>query len=44
MLYGLSGRKYTRRFEPLDSRIETSGTSKSAVSRRFIAGTRKALA
>ncbi|OIQ59592.1 transposase, mutator family [Moorella thermoacetica] len=44
MLYGLSTRKYTHGLEPIDSNIETTGVSKSSVSRRFINGTRKALA
>lgn len=44
ILYGLSTRRYTHGLEPIDSRIETVGISKSAISRRFVAGTRQALA
>lgn len=43
ILYGLSTRRYTHGLEPIDSRIETAGVSKSAISRRFIAGTQQAL-
>lgn len=43
MLLGISTRKYERSLEPLPKSIETSGTSKSSVSRRFIQGTQKKL-
>jgi transposase-like protein len=36
MLVGVSTRKYRRSLEPLDASVKTRGTSKSAVSRRFI--------
>lgn len=44
MLYGLSTRKYGHGLEPIDSRIQTTGISKSSVGRRFIEATRRALA
>jgi len=45
MLAGISTRKYTRANEPMGSQIAESATgeSKSAVSRRFVQGTQKAL-
>jgi transposase-like protein len=39
MLVGVSTRKYARSLEPLVPSLEESGTSKSAVSRRFVART-----
>jgi transposase-like protein len=39
MLVGVSTRKYARSLEPLVAPVEESGTSKSAVSRRFVAKT-----
>jgi putative transposase len=39
MIVGVSTRKYDRSLEPVDPRLETRGTSKSAVSRRFVAMT-----
>ena len=43
MVLGVSTRKYGRSLEPLPLGMETHGTSKSAVSRRFIQGTQKKL-
>ena len=41
MVIGVSTRKYARSLEPLDTPSKERGTSKSAVSRRFVAlGTR----
>ena len=42
MVIGVSTRKYARSLEPVD--VKTRGTSKSAVSRRFVALTEKQLA
>ena len=39
MIVGVSTRKYDRSLEPVDRRLRTRGTSKSAVSRRFVAAT-----
>src|SRR5438445_11056912 len=39
MLVGVATRQYARSLEPLPARIATRGTSKSAVSRRFVAKT-----
>lgn len=39
MIVGVSTRKYDRSLEPVDRRLRTRGTSKSAVSRRFVAMT-----
>jgi transposase-like protein len=39
MLVGVSTRKYARSLEPVDPSLATRGTSKSAVSRRFVART-----
>lgn len=39
MLVGVSTRKYERSLEPVDPSLKTRGTSKSAVSRRFVAKT-----
>jgi transposase-like protein len=39
MLVGVSTRKYSRSLEPMPEAIEEGGTSKSAVSRRFVAKT-----
>lgn len=36
MLVGVSTRKYARSLEPIDAPVRTRGTSKSAVSRRFV--------
>jgi transposase-like protein len=43
MLVGVATRQYARSLEPLDPAIETRGTTKSTVSRRFIARTRQQL-
>lgn len=43
MLAGLSSRRYGAGLEPVGE-LDSSGTSKSAVSRRFVAGTRRKLA
>lgn len=43
MVIGVSTRKYVRALEPLDEDIAVRGTSKSAVSRRFVAATKKKL-
>jgi transposase-like protein len=43
MLVGVSTRKYARSLEPLPEGIEEHGTSRSAVSRRFVARTRAEL-
>src|SRR5450432_2326817 len=39
MLVGVATRQYGRSLEPLGARVETRGTSKSAVSRRFVVAT-----
>ena len=39
MIVGVSTRKYDRSLEPVDRKLKTRGTSKSAVSRRFVAVT-----
>jgi putative transposase len=39
VLVGVSTRKYARSLEPLPAELSSRGTSKSAVSRRFVAGT-----
>jgi putative transposase len=44
MVIGVSTRKYRRALEELPPEVKDRGTSKSAVSRRFIAATRKELA
>jgi putative transposase len=44
MVIGVSTRKYRRALEELPPEVKERGTSKSAVSRRFIAATRKELA
>jgi transposase-like protein len=41
---GVSTRKYERSLEPVDSSVKARGTSKSAVSRRFVTMTQKQLA
>jgi len=43
MLVGVATRQYARRLEPRPATIVTRGTSKSAVSRRFVAKTRAQL-
>lgn len=43
MLVGVATRKYDRSLEPLPAVVKTRGTSKSAVSRRFVARTRAEL-
>lgn len=43
MLVGVATRKYARSLEPLPDAVEARGTSKSAVSRRFVARTRAEL-
>src|SRR5207247_9931581 len=43
MLVGVTTRHYARSLEPLPATIATRGTSKSAVSRRFVAKTRAQL-
>jgi putative transposase len=44
MLVGVATRQYARSLEPLPSTVASRGTSKSAVSRRFVAKTRAQLA
>jgi putative transposase len=44
MVIGVSTRKYRRALEELAPEVKERGTSKSAVSRRFVAATRKELA
>ncbi len=44
MVLGVATRKYKRSLEPMPEEIDESGTSKSAVSRRFKAATEKQLA
>lgn len=41
MIVGVSTRKYDRSLEPVDRKLKTRGTSKSAVSRRFVAMTER---
>lgn len=41
MLVGVSTRRYARSLEPAPAAVKTRGTSKSAVSRRFVAATSK---
>lgn len=43
MLVGVSTRKYARSLEPVAEEMEEAGTSKSAVSRRFVAKTQEQL-
>jgi putative transposase len=43
MLVGVATRQYARSLEPLSPDVESRGTSKSAVSRRFVAKTRAQL-
>jgi putative transposase len=43
MVLGVSTRKYVRSIEPAPPGFQTRGTSKSAVSRRFVASTREKL-
>ena len=43
MVLGVSTRKYVRSIEPAPPGLKTRGTSKSAVSRRFVAATREKL-
>ncbi len=43
MLVGVSTRQYARSLEPLPDAVEARGTSRSAVSRRFVARTRAEL-
>jgi putative transposase len=43
MIHGLSTRNYEYGLEPVGEQLESSGTSKSTVSRRFIAATKKLL-
>jgi putative transposase len=44
MLVGVATRQYVRSLEPLDPEMKSRGTSKSAVSRRFVARTTAQLA
>jgi transposase-like protein len=44
MVLGVSTRKYERSLEPMPDAIDSRGASKSAVSRRFVDGTRAVLA
>ncbi len=44
MVLGVSTRKYVRSIEPAPPGLKSRGTSKSAVSRRFVASTREKLA
>jgi transposase-like protein len=41
MLVGVSTRRYARSLEPLPDKLPTRGTSRSAVSRRFVAATER---
>jgi putative transposase len=43
MLVGVATRRYARSLEPLGPEVTSRGTSKSAVSRRFVARTRAQL-
>lgn len=43
MVIGVSTRKYKRSLEPTGNEVKTRGTSRSAVSRRFVSGTSKRL-
>ena len=43
MLIGVATRQYARSLEPLGADVTTRGTSKSAVSRRFVAQTQAQL-
>ena len=43
MLIGVATRQYARSLEPLGDDVTTQGTSKSAVSRRFVAQTQAQL-
>ena len=43
MVLGVATRKYARSLEPLPAETKSRGTSKSAVSRRFVAATEKTL-
>ena len=43
MVIGVSARKYARSLEEVSNEFKTRGTSKSAISRRFIASTKKQL-
>jgi transposase-like protein len=43
MLVGVATRKYARSLEPLPEQVSSRGTSRSAVSRRFVAATRAEL-
>jgi transposase-like protein len=43
MMVGVSTRKYHRALDPLPSEVDEFGTSKSAVSRRFVAATKRQL-
>jgi transposase-like protein len=43
LLVGVATRQYARSLEPLDATMESRGTSKSTVSRRFVARTRAQL-
>lgn len=43
MLVGVTTRKYARSLEPVPAEVKTRGTSKSAVSRRFVDATAEAL-
>ena len=44
MLVGVSTRNYARSLEPMPEELVTRGTSRSAVSRRFVAATEKQMA
>jgi hypothetical protein len=44
MVLGVSTRRYARSLEPLPEAIAARGTSKSAVSERFVCGTERKLA
>jgi putative transposase len=44
MLVGVSTRRYARSLEPLPEKLPTRGTSRSAVSRRFVAATERQMA
>jgi putative transposase len=44
MLVGVSTRRYARSLEPLPEDLPSRGTSRSAVSRRFVAATERQMA
>jgi hypothetical protein len=44
MLVGVTSRRYARSLEPLPANVPSRGTSRSAVSRRFVAATERQMA